>query len=111
MISRMHPIANWVRVAPHEHRQALNRVIDFRDRSADPMASGLPEAAVTWFWEEELPRLITRPEVRRQAEEHLQQQRHEAAAIATQLATQAPDLVARLEALQAEVARLEGALQ
>jgi len=72
-ISRMHPIANWVRLAPHEHRRALDRVLQFRDAAPDPTASGMPEAAVAWFWTEELPRLLQRPDVRNQALERLQE--------------------------------------
>jgi hypothetical protein len=71
MIARKHPIANWLRLAPHEHRHALDRVLQFRDSSDNPMASGMPEAATAWFWESELPRLLTRPDVRRQALERL----------------------------------------
>jgi hypothetical protein len=67
MIARKHPIANWVRLPPAECRRTLDRVLQFRDAAPDPTASGLPEAAVTWFWESELPRLLTRPDVRKQA--------------------------------------------
>ena len=70
-IARKHPIANWLLLPPHEQRKALDKVLAFRDQSDDPMASGLPPTAVAWFWQEELPRLMQRPEVRRQAEEHL----------------------------------------
>lgn len=107
MISRMHPVANWVRLAPHEHRKALDQVLDFRDAAPDPMASGMPEAAVTWFWESELPRLIQRPEVRRQAEEHLAELEQSAALVEQELNQQAPALLARLKELQGEVRRLE----
>jgi hypothetical protein len=54
-ISRMHPIANWVRLAPHEHRRALDKVLQFRDAAPDPMASGMPEAATAWFWSRSCP--------------------------------------------------------
>ena len=73
MISKKHPVANWLRLAPHEHRRALDRVIQFRDAAPDPTASGLPEAAVAWLWTEELPRLLQRPDVRNQALERLQE--------------------------------------
>jgi hypothetical protein len=71
VISKKHPVCNWVRLSPAEHRRALDKVLQFRDAAPDPTASGLPEAAVTWFWTEELPRLLTRPDVRRQALERL----------------------------------------
>ena len=73
MISKKHPVCNWLRLSPAEHRRALDKVLQFRDAAPDPTASGLPEAAVTWFWTEELPRLLTRPDVRRQALERLQE--------------------------------------
>ena len=31
MISRVHPVANWVRLPPYEQRVALERVMRFRD--------------------------------------------------------------------------------
>jgi len=61
VISRMRPCANWLRLPAHETRRALNKVLDFRDKSADPTVSGMPPAAVEWFYSEELPRLCTRP--------------------------------------------------
>lgn len=102
----MHPIANWCRLSPAEHRRALDMVLQFRDAAPDPLASGLPEAAVEWFWTVELPRLLQRPEVRHQAEEHLAELQQEQATVRAELAAQAPHLQARLEALQAEAARL-----
>jgi len=37
----------------------------------DPSASGLPPAAIQWFWTEQLPQLLRQPHYRRQAEAHL----------------------------------------
>ena len=88
-ISRMHPIANWVRLAPHEHRRALDKVLQFRDAAPDPTASGLPEAAVVWFWESELPRLLTRADVRKQAIERLQELQDTRHRLADQIQMQA----------------------
>lgn len=110
MISKMHPVANWVRLAPHEHRKALDKVLQFRDEAPDPMASGLPEAAVAWFWQEELPRLVQRPEVRRQVEAHVDDLVSQQSQIAQQIEQHAPALLEQLQALQAEVRRLEGLL-
>ena len=106
-ISRMHPVANWVRLAPHEHRRALDRVLAFRDAAPDPMASGLPEAAVQWFWSEELPRLCNRPEVRRQVEERIDDLVTQQSDIAAGLDQTTKALLERLQELQAEVAILE----
>lgn len=37
-IARMHPVANWCRLSPHEHRRTLDKVLQFRDAAPDPMA-------------------------------------------------------------------------
>jgi hypothetical protein len=107
---RRHQIANWLWLEPGEARATLDEVMRFRDEAPNPLASGLPEAAVSWFWDEQLPALIQRPEVRQQAADHLQEVQREADAVAEQLNRQAPDLLARLQALQAEVQRLEEVL-
>jgi hypothetical protein len=56
-IKRKHPIANWLYIEPQAYRSTLSTLLNFRDRAPDPMASGMPEAAVDWFWKDELPRL------------------------------------------------------
>jgi len=101
-ISRMHPVANWVRLAPHEHRRALDKVLQFRDTSPDPMASGLPEAAVAWFWTEELPRLLSRPEVRQQALERLQELQDTRLRLGDQIQMQAGVLLEQQAAVEME---------
>ena len=102
MISKMHPVCNWCRLAPHEHRRALDRVLQFRDAAPDPMASGLPEAAVTWFWGEELPRLIQRPDVRRQAMERLQELSDTRQRLKDQIELQAGALLEQVAAVELE---------
>jgi hypothetical protein len=101
-ISRMHPIANWVRLAPHEHRRALDKVIQFRDAAPDPTASGLPEAAVAWFWTEELPRLLQRPDVRNQALERLQELHDTRLRLGDQITMQAGALLEQQAAVELE---------
>ena len=49
-ISRKHPVANWLLLPAHETRRALEKVLDIRDKSDDPLASGLPPAAIEWFY-------------------------------------------------------------
>ena len=105
-MSRRHQIATWLWLEPGEARATLDQVMRFRDAAPDPMASGLPEAALSWFWDEQLPALVNRPDVRQQATEHLQEVQQEADGITEQLNRQAPDLLARLQVLQAEVKRL-----
>jgi hypothetical protein len=109
-ISRMHPVCNWLRMAPGEQRRALDRVLAFRDDGPEPLASGLPPAAVDWFWNQELPRLANRPDVRVQVEERVAELLSEHARIEAQLPAAALELKRRLEVLEGEIERLEEAL-
>lgn len=102
MISRMHPVCNWCRLSPAEHRRALDKVLQFRDTSPDPLASGLPEAAVQWFWTEELPRLLSRPEVRQQALERLQELQDTRLRLNDQIQMQAGVLLEQQAAVELE---------
>lgn len=111
MISRMHPVASWVRLSPPEHRKALDKVLQFRDEAPDPMASGMPEAASRWFWSEELPRLMQRPEVRSQALEHLAQLSAKRQDLESQIRLLAGSLIEQQSEIDAEVALIEQAMQ
>ena len=106
MIARKHPICNWCRLSPAEHRRALDKVLQFRDAAPDPMASGMPEAAVTWFWTEELPRLLTRPDVRRQALERLVELQDSQLRLSDQIQMQAGALIEQQAAAQLEIQQL-----
>lgn len=110
MISRMHPVANWVRIAPHEHRQTLDKVLAFRDAAPNPMASGMPEATKEWFWTEELPKLLKRPEVRAQALERLAELSAKRQEIEQQIKRQAGALIEQQSELDQEIALIEQVL-
>ena len=109
-IARKHPICNWLLMPPHEQRRALDKVLDFRDKSADPMASGIPLAAIEWFYSEELPRLCMRPDVRLQVEQQIQELLQQAAAVEAEISPQAAALQQRLDAITAKVDILEAAM-
>jgi len=109
-IARKHPVANWLLLPPHEQRRALDKVLDFRDKSADPTASGMPPAAVDWFYAEELPRLCTRPDVRLQVSQHIQELLQQAATVEAEITPQAAALQQRLDAICEQVDVLEEAL-
>ena len=106
-ISRKHPVANWLLLPAHETRRALDKVLDFRDKQSDPNASGLPPAAIEWFYGEELPRLCMRPDVRAQVEQHVEELLREAAVIESEITPQAAALQQRLDDLAAQVDILE----
>ncbi len=109
-IARKHPICNWLLMPPHEQRRALDKVLDFRDKSADPMASGIPLAAIEWFYSEELPRLCARPDVRAQVEAHIQELLQQAATVEAEISPAAAALQRRLDELALQVDVLEEAL-
>ncbi len=109
-IARKHPICNWLLMPPHEQRRALDKVLDFRDKSADPMASGIPLAAIEWFYSEELPRLCARPDVRAQVEAHIQELLQQAATVEAEISPQAAALQQRLDEICEQVDVLEEAL-
>ena len=109
-ISRKHPVANWLLLPAHETRRALDKVLDFRDKQADPNASGMPPAAVEWFYGEELPRLCMRPDVRLQVEQQIQELLQQAATVESQIAPEAAALQQRLDDLAAQVDVLEAAI-
>ncbi len=106
-IARMHPVANWLRLPAHETRRALDKVLDFRDKSENPMESGMPVAAIAWFYSEELPRLCTRPDVRLQVEQQIQELLQQAATVEAEISPQAAALQQRLDAICEQVDILE----
>ena len=109
-ISRKHPVANWLRLPAHETRRALEKVLDIRDKSDDPLASGLPPAAIEWFYSEELPRLCARPDVRLQVEQQIQELLQQAATVESQIAPEVQVLQQRLDYLATQVDILEAAI-
>jgi hypothetical protein len=109
-IARKHPIANWLLMAPHEQRRALDKVLDFRDKSADPTSSGMPPAAIEWFYSEELPRLCMRPDVRLQVSQQIQELLQQAASVEAEISPQATALQQRLDAICEQVDILEAAM-
>ena len=109
-IAKMHPCANWLRLPAHETRRALDKVLDFRDKQADPNASGMPPAALDWFYGTELPRLALRPDVRLQIEQHILELLQQAATVEAEISPQAAALQQRLDDLAAQVDILEAAI-
>ena len=102
-IARKHPICNWLRLPAHETRRALDKVLDFRDKSENPMESGMPPAAIQWFYSEELPRLCLRPDVKIQVEARIQELLQQAAAVESEFSPQQLTLQRRLDELTLQV--------
>lgn len=111
MIAKKHPIANWVPLSPNEHRRALNKVLDLRDQAADQTSSGLPPEAITWFWEQELPRLMQRPEVRVFAQERVSELKAKAADLRQRIERQVGSMQDEAEAAEQEAARINAVMQ
>ena len=111
MISRKHPVANWLRLPPNDYRRALDQVLRFRDQDPDPNASGLPAAAVDHFWNQELPQLMQRPEVQQFASEHVAQLNAKAAELRQSIQRQVGSMEADAEAAEQESARIAAIIQ
>lgn len=111
MISRVHPVANWVRLPPYEQRVALERVMRFRDMDPNPRASGVPAAAVEFFWENELPSLMKRPEVQQFAHERIAELQAKSAELRQQVVRATDDPLDQVEAAQQEADRINAVLE
>ena len=111
MIARKHPVANWLLLSPHEHRRALDRVLSFRDQDPNPRASGLPAAAVDHFWNQELPRLMRRPEVRVFAQERVSELNAKAADLRQQIERLVGSMQEEAAAAEQEAARINAVMQ
>jgi len=107
---KCHPQLGWLRLAPPDYSRSLDRLLQERDKLADPTHSGPAPAYLQWVLEEELPALARRPYYQRQIEAHVDDLVTEQAQLAQQIEKQAPALLERLQVLQAEVRRLEGVL-
>ena len=83
----------------------------FRDQAPDPTASGLPQAAVDWFWKHELPQLMQRPSVRVFAEERVAELNAKAAELRQRIQLQIGSLEAEARAADQEAARITAAMQ
>jgi hypothetical protein len=66
-----HPCADWLYLSPNDHQAALVRLMPICDKSTNPLASGLPQEAIKWFWRTELPRLAKDRGVRLQIEKRI----------------------------------------
>lgn len=110
-IAKCHPCANWLRIPPHEHRRALDKVLRFRDQDSDPNASGLPAAAVDYFWQTELPALLIRPYIRQLAQERIAELNAKAADLNRQVEVKAGSMQREAAAAQAEADRIAALLQ
>jgi hypothetical protein len=111
VINKKHPVANWVPLPPHEYRRALNKVLDFRDLDPDPNRTGVPPAAVDWFWNIELPGLMHRPEVRVFAQERVSELNAKAADLRQRIHCYVGSMQEEAEAAEQEAARINAVIQ
>ena len=88
----------------------LERISEFRDLDPNPN-SGLPAAAVDWFWQEELPRLMQRPEMRVFAEERVSELNAKAVGLRQRIQLHIGSLQAEAEAAEAEAERILGVVR
>jgi len=113
VISRCHPVANWLRVDAGTYSRSLDQVLRHRDEQMvdDAQASGLPPASRAWFWTEQLPQLAHDPAICDQVHCRLGALAARRQAIADQIRLQAGVLIEEQAEIDAEVALLEQVLQ
>ena len=111
-VSKIHPVANWLRCDASLYSRSLDQVLRHRDEqmATDPSCSGLPTASRDWFWAEQLPRLVNDPQIRDQV--HFRQCELAAMrqAIEGQLRQQAGALIDQQAEIDAELALIEQVL-
>ena len=66
MLSRPHPTAGWLHLAPADWRTCLDRQIQERDRLDDISHSGPAPAFLAWVAEVQMPALAQRPQYHQQ---------------------------------------------
>ena len=111
MIAKKHPIANWLQLSPNDYRRALDQVLRFRDQDPDPHVTGVPAAAVDWFWQQELPRLLQRPEVHVFAQERVAELNAKAADLRQRIERQVGSMQEEAAAAEQEAARINAVMQ
>lgn len=108
-VAKCHPQLGWLRLEARDYSRTLDRLLLERDKLADPSHSGPAPAYLRWVAEVELPELARRAYYRAQIEAHLGDLARQEESLQADLNRQAPDL-AGLQALGAEVQRLQGVL-
>ena len=109
-VAKCHPQLGWLRLEARDYSRTLDRLLLERDKLADPTHSGPAPEYLRWVAEVELPELARRAYYREQIEAHLADLARQEESLQADLNRQAPDLAGRLQALGAEVQRLQGVL-
>jgi hypothetical protein len=111
-VSKVHPVAGWLRVDAGTYSKSLDQVLRHRDEQMllDPSCSGLPPASREWFWSEQLPALVADPNIRDQVLNRLAELAARRQGIEDQIRMQAGTLIAEQSEIDAERALLEQVL-
>ena len=111
-IAKGHPIANWLRCDRDTYSRSLDRVLIERDKAleSDPTHSGLPEGAIDWFWKEQLPSLVQKPNYRHQVEQHRENLELALLAIKSDINRATVGLIEEKLSTEAELARISAVL-
>jgi hypothetical protein len=111
-VSKVHPVAGWLRVDAGTYSRSLDQVLRHRDEQMllDPSCSGLPPASREWFWTEQLPALVADPNIRDQVLNRLAELAARRQGIEDQIRMQAGTLIAEQSEIDAERALLEQVL-
>ena len=108
IISRMHPIANWLRCRGNLYQQALNKVRNDHQAEVEinPQFSGLPPKSKTFFWNESLPKLVQEDFYAEQVEQRIKDLNFRSSNIRKQITAQTESLVDEANRMEIESERL-----
>lgn len=103
MLSRPHPAAGWLHLAPADWRATLQKQIEERDRLNDPNHSGPAPAFLAWVREVQMPALAQRPQYRQQFADRGQELLLKLAGLQHQIAGGRLDLAPAAESCRREI--------
>jgi hypothetical protein len=111
-VSKVHPVAGWLRVDAGTYSRSLDQVLRHRDEqmASDPQCSGLPPASREWFWSTQLPVLVNDPGIRDQALSRLAELSAKRQDIEDQLRQQAGALIEQQAEIDTELQLLQQVL-
>ena len=113
IISRMHPIANWLRCRGNLYQLALNRVRNDHEAEVqvNPNHSGLPPKSKTYFWNEQLPNLVQEDFYAEQVKERIKDLDFRANNIRKEITAQTESRVDEANRMEMESDRLKEILE
>ena len=103
MLSRPHPAAGWLHLAPADWRATLQKQVKERDRLNDPNHSGPAPAFLVWVREVQMPALAQRAHYQQQFSDRIAELLMQLAGLQHQIAGGRLDLEPAAESCRREI--------